>query len=116
MTSTKKHGAKPGKITPDQRKPKTLAHGVTPATKPNQSFVNQLPARANVEDSQKVQSPTQQESAVSAPVKGLLTRMGTCIKKIAEVADRVDKIRNAIEGVYKLAKVLWPIFLLMWAN
>ena len=35
---------------------------------------------------------------------------------IAEVADRVDKIRNAIEGVYKLAKVLWPIFLLMWAN
>jgi hypothetical protein len=52
----------------------------------------------------------------SAPAKSLLTRFGNAFMKIAEVADGVDKIRNAIEGIYKLAGAIWPIFLLIWPN
>ena len=59
-------------------------------------------------------NPQAQET--SEPVKSLLIRIGTGIKKLAEFADHVDKIRNAIEGVYKLAGAIWPVFLLLWPN
>ena len=86
------------------------------ASKSDQPVSNQLSDCACAKESQPVERPKQPESTVPAPAKGLLTRMGTGIKKLAEVADDIDKIRNAVEGVYKLARAIWPVLLMMWPN
>lgn len=85
-----------------------------PTTKPNQSVFDQLPHNAYIRKSQLTQSPTRKKPSASARATGLLTRIGRGIEKTAEVADQVGKIRNAIEGINKLAGAIWPFLLLLW--
>lgn len=52
-------------------------------------------------------------SQASEPAKSVFARAGTLIEKTAKVADNLDKIRKAGEGIYTLAAGVGPI-LLSW--
>jgi hypothetical protein len=47
----------------------------------------------------------------SQPARNLFSQTGEVIKKVAEVVDRVDKIRKAGEGIYGLAAKVAPILI-----
>lgn len=52
-------------------------------------------------------------AGASEPAKTVFSRTGAIIKKTAEVADHLDKIRKAGEGAYTLAASVGPV-LLAW--
>lgn len=52
-----------------------------------------------------------EHAKASEPAKGLLARTGAAVKKTAEIADSLDKIRNAGEGAYTLAASVGPMLL-----
>jgi hypothetical protein len=57
-----------------------------------------------------------EHSHASEPAKNLLARAGAVIKKTAEVADSLDKIRKAGEGAYTLAASVGPLLLTYGQN
>lgn len=90
---------------------------ITPTTvKQNQSFSTQLSDNVYVRGTEPIGEALSQRACtcthetVSTPAKGLMNKVGGAIKKLAEVADRINKIRNAIEGFYKLVGAIWPVF------
>ncbi|MBB6579946.1 hypothetical protein HNP33_004070 [Comamonas odontotermitis] len=54
-----------------------------------------------------------EHAQASEPAKSLFARAGAVIKKTAEVADNLDKIRKAGEGTYTLAASVGPL-LVTW--
>ena len=52
-----------------------------------------------------------EHAKASEPAKSLLARTGAAIKKTAEIADSLDKIRKAGEGAYTLAASVGPMLL-----
>jgi hypothetical protein len=56
-----------------------------------------------------------EHSKASVPAKGVFARAGAVIKKTAEVADQLDKVRKASEGAYTLAASVGPM-LLTWGQ
>lgn len=51
----------------------------------------------------------------SEPAKSVFARVGAAIKKAADIADSLDKIRKSGEGAYTLAASVAPV-LLTWAH
>lgn len=56
-----------------------------------------------------------EHAQASEPAKSLFARAGAVIKKTAEVADNLDKIRKAGEGAYTLAASVGPL-LVTWGQ
>ncbi|MDH1673918.1 hypothetical protein [Comamonas aquatica] len=56
-----------------------------------------------------------EHAKASEPAKSLFARAGAVIKKTAEVADNLDKIRKAGEGAYTLAASVGPL-LVTWVQ
>lgn len=55
------------------------------------------------------------QAQASEPAKGVFARAGAMIKKVAETADNLDKIRKAGEGAYTLAASVGPL-LVSWVQ
>lgn len=66
----------------------------------------------------KVQEPRIKEESAKAsePARSLLARTSAAIKKTAEIADSLDKIRKAGEGAYTLAASVGPLLLTYGQN
>lgn len=58
---------------------------------------------------------TKEVEKSSEPTKGVMKRVGTFIEKAAKIADNLDKVRKAGEGMYSLATTVGPA-LLGWAQ
>ena len=75
--------------------------------KPIEEALHQVAGAYTVEKS-RVEA---EHAQASEPTKNLFARAGAVIKKTAEVADNLDKIRKAGEGAYTLAASVGPLLL-----
>ena len=75
--------------------------------KPIEEALHQVAGAYTVEKS-RVEA---EHAQASEPAKSLFVRAGAVIKKTAEVADNLDKIRKAGEGAYTLAASVGPLLL-----
>lgn len=75
--------------------------------KPIETALHQVAGAYKVEEA-RVQA---EYKKASEPAKSLVVRMSTTIKKVAEVADSLDKIKKAGESAYTLAASVAPMVL-----
>lgn len=80
--------------------------------KPIEEALHQVAGAYTVEKS-RVEA---EHAQASEPTKNLFARAGAVIKKTAEVADNLDKIRKAGEGAYTLAASVGPLLLTYGQN
>lgn len=80
--------------------------------KPLEEALHQVAGAYTVEKS-RVEA---EHAQASEPTKNLFARAGAVIKKTAEVADNLDKIRKAGEGAYTLAASVGPLLLTYGQN
>ena len=80
--------------------------------KPIEEALHQVAGAYTVEKS-RVEA---EHAQASEPTKTLFARAAAVIKKTAEVADNLDKIRKAGEGAYTLAASVGPVLLTYGQN
>jgi len=79
--------------------------------KPIEEALHQVAAAYTIEKS-RVEA---EHAQASEPAKTFFARAGAVIKKTAEIADSLDKIRKTGEGAYTLAATVGPL-LVTWVK